>query len=65
MLANGQWRNEYKHKVSILFKEMELTRNSRWRRLQGLGHVMRMKEESVLKEALKGYVEGRRLVGRP
>ena len=38
---------------------MELTRNIRLRRLQWMGHGMRMKEEGV---ALKGYIEGKRPV---
>jgi hypothetical protein len=32
---------------------MELVRDTKLRRLQWLGHVTRMKEESVSKEALK------------
>jgi hypothetical protein len=44
---------------------MKLTRNIKFRRLMRLGHVMRMKEERVPKEALKGYIEGRRPGGRP
>ena len=45
-----------------LYKEMELTRNVRLRRLQWVGHVLRMKDERAPKEALKEYmrVEGRR-----
>jgi len=48
----------------ILCKERELTRNIRLRRLQWVGHVMRMKDESVPKKGLKGHIEGRRSVGR-
>jgi hypothetical protein len=43
---------------------MELTRNISLRRLQWMGHVMRMKDDRVPKKALKGYIEGRRPVGR-
>jgi hypothetical protein len=35
------------------------------RRLQWVGHVMKMKVERVTKNAQKGYIEGRRPVGRP
>jgi predicted transcriptional regulator len=38
---------------------MELVRSIRGR-VQRLGHVMRMKEERVPKEALKEYIGGRR-----
>ena len=37
----------------------------RLRRLQWVGHVMKMKVERVTKKAQKGYIEGRRPVGRP
>jgi hypothetical protein len=37
---------------------MELTRNIRWRRLQWVGHVMRMKDEKVPKKAMKGHTNG-------
>jgi hypothetical protein len=43
---------------------MELTKNIRVKRLQLEGHVMRM-DERVPKNVLKGYIEGRRSVGRP
>jgi hypothetical protein len=45
--------------------EMELTRNIRLRRVQWVGHVMRLKDERVLNEVLKEYTEGRRPFGRP
>ena len=36
---------------------MELTKNKKLRRLQWVGHVMRMKDERVPTKALKGYKE--------
>jgi hypothetical protein len=42
---------------------MELTTSIRLRRLQRVGHVMRMKDERVPKKVLKGYKEARRPVG--
>jgi hypothetical protein len=39
-------------------------KNIRLKRLQLVDRVMRMKDERVTKIALKGYVEGRRPVGR-
>ena len=41
----GQRRNMYNHEICNLYKEMELTRNIRLRRLQRVGQVMRMKDE--------------------
>jgi hypothetical protein len=44
---------------------MELTMNIRLRRLQWVGHVMSFKEKGCQRKPLKGYMEGRRPVGRP
>jgi hypothetical protein len=59
MLINGHWRNIYNQEIYKLYKEMELTRNIRLRRLQWVGQVTRMKEERVPKKALKGHTDGR------
>jgi hypothetical protein len=53
-LDNGQWRNKrYNHKVYNLYKETDLTKNFRLRRLQWMGHVTRMKDERLPKKALE------------
>jgi hypothetical protein len=44
---------------------MELAKNIRLRRLQWVGHLMRMKDERVPKKALKGYTKWRRPDGSP
>jgi hypothetical protein len=44
---------------STLCKELEVTRNIRLRRLQWVGHMLRMKDERVPKKALKGCIEWR------
>jgi hypothetical protein len=36
---------------------MELTKNTKLRRIQWVGHVMKMREERVLKKTLKGRVK--------
>jgi hypothetical protein len=59
-LDNGQWQNRYNHEIHKIYKEMELRKNIRLRRLQWVGHVMGIKEERVPKKALKEYIEGRR-----
>jgi len=64
VLVNGQQQNRYNHETYKLYNEMEQARNISLRRLQWVGHVMRMKDKRVLKKALKGYIEGRRPVGR-
>ena len=55
---------EVNNKIYNLCKEMDVTRNIRLKKLQWVGHVLRMKEESLPKKALKGYIERGRLVGR-
>jgi hypothetical protein len=54
VLVNGQWRNRYNNEICKLYKEVEPTKNIRLRRLQLVGHVMRMKEERVPGRALQG-----------
>jgi hypothetical protein len=46
-----------------MYKEMELTKYIRLRRLQWVGRVMGIKEERMPKKALKEYIGGRRPVG--
>jgi hypothetical protein len=53
VLANGQWRNRYKQESYILFKEMELARNIRWRRLQRVGSF----DEDEGREGAQGSTE--------
>jgi hypothetical protein len=43
---------------------METTKNMRFGRLQWVDHVMKMKDEKGPKKTLKGFVEGRRPVGK-
>jgi hypothetical protein len=59
VLANGKWRNRYNNGICCLYKETELTRNIRLRRLQWAAHLLRMKDEKASKKGLKGYTEGR------
>jgi hypothetical protein len=47
VLANGLWRNRYKNEIYNLYKEMELARNLRFRRLRMVGYVLMMKDEST------------------
>jgi len=64
VLVNGQQQNRYNHEIYKLYNVMEQTRNISLRRLQWVGHVMRMNDERAAMKALKGYIEGRRPVGR-
>jgi hypothetical protein len=42
---------------------LELTGNIELRRLQWVGHVLRMKDERAPKKELKAYIAGRRQAG--
>lgn len=53
VLVNRQWRNRYNREICNLHKEMELARAISLRRLHWVGSVMRMKDDRVLKKALK------------
>jgi hypothetical protein len=44
VMVNGQWLNKHNHEIYTVYKEIELTRNIRLRRLQWVGPVMRMKD---------------------
>jgi hypothetical protein len=43
VLVNGQQQNRYNQDIYKLYNEMEQTRNISLRRLQWVGHVMKMK----------------------
>jgi hypothetical protein len=64
VLTNGQSRKRYNNKVCNVYKEMELTRNVWLGQLQWVDHVLRMKDERRTNKVLKGYIGGRRRVGR-
>jgi hypothetical protein len=59
VLVNRQQQNRYNHEIYKLYNVMEQTRNISLRRLQWVGHVMRMNDERAAMKALKGYIEGR------
>jgi hypothetical protein len=54
VMANGQWQKMYKNEMYNSYRKMERTRNIGRRRLQQVGHVLRMKDERAPKKALKG-----------
>jgi ribosomal 50S subunit-associated protein YjgA (DUF615 family) len=62
VLINGLRRNRYNHAIYNCTRKWKYTR---WRKLQWVGHVMRMKDEKVPKKALEGYTKGGKPAGRP
>ena len=64
VLVSWLGRNRHNHDIYDLCKALKLTSNIRLRRLQWVDHTTRMRDERVPQKALKGYLEGRRPVGR-
>ena len=50
-MDNGQWQNRYNHEIRKIYKQMELTKNIRLRRLQWVGCVMGIKKGKGAKES--------------
>jgi hypothetical protein len=55
VLVHEEWLDRENYEIYKLYKEMELIRNIRLRRLHWVSRVMRMKDEIVPNLALKGY----------
>jgi hypothetical protein len=60
----GEWRVSTNDEVYTLYGELELVAEVKKRRLQYLGHVVRMEEDRVPKKILDQHPEGRRKPGR-
>jgi hypothetical protein len=58
------WERKVLHKVYKLYGELKLVAEVRKRRLQYLGHVVRMEEDRVPKKILDQHPGGRRKPGR-
>jgi hypothetical protein len=61
----GEWRMKTNDEVYKFNGELELVAEVKKRRLQYLGHVVRMEEDRVPKEILDQHPGGRRKPGRP
>jgi hypothetical protein len=62
---NGQWRIETNEELMTKYKAPDTVNVIKIRRLEWLGHVVRMNETRSVKKRFEGKLEGRRGRGRP
>ena len=65
MEENGVWRKRYNHELYSLFKEPDIVKFIKIRRLEWSGHVLRASDQRIMKKVFKTMPEGTRKVGRP
>jgi hypothetical protein len=62
---NGQWRIKTNAELISKYKSQDIITVIKIRRLEWLGHVIRMDEARSVKKIFEGKLEGRRDRGRP
>jgi hypothetical protein len=62
---NGQWRIKANLELTTKYKSQDIVNAIRIRRLEWLGHIIRMNEARAVMETFGGKLEGRRGRGRP
>ena len=62
---NGQWRNKTNLELMTKYKSQDTVTVIKIRRLEWIGHVIRMNETRSVKKIFEGKLEGRRGRGRP
>ena len=62
---NGQWRIKTNVELITRYKSQDIVTVIKIRRLEWLGHVIRMNETRSVKKIFEGKLEGRRGRGRP
>ena len=62
---NGQWRIKINAELMTKYKAPDIVNVIKIRRLEWLGHVVRMNETRSVKKIFEGKLEGRRGGGRP
>jgi transcription termination factor 2 len=62
---NGQWRIKTNEELITKYKSQDILTVIKIRRLEWLGHVVRMDESRSVKRIFEGKLEGRRGRGRP
>ena len=65
MKENRVWRKRYNHELYNLFKELDIVKLTKIRRLEWAGHVLRASDQRTMKKVFKTMPEGTRKVGRP
>ena len=62
---NGQWRIKTNAELITKYKSQDIVTVIKIRRVEWLGHVIRMNETGYVKKVFEGTLEGRRGRGRP
>jgi hypothetical protein len=62
---NGQWRIKTNAELITKYKSQDIITVIKIRRLEWLGHVIRIDETGCVKKVFEGKLEGRRGRGRP
>jgi len=62
---NGQWRIKTNEELMTKYKTPDIVNVIKIRRLEWLGHMVRMNETRCVKKIFEGKLEGRRGRGRP
>jgi hypothetical protein len=62
---NGRWRIKMNEELMTKYKTPDIVSIIKIRRLEWLGHVVRMNETGSVKKIFEGKLEGRRGRGRP
>ena len=62
---NGQWRIKSNLELATKYKSQDTVTVIKIRRLEWIGHVIRMNETRYVKKIFEGKLEGRRGRGRP
>jgi hypothetical protein len=61
----GCWRPRWYNELYILYKKPNIVEDIKIRRLECVGHMIRMEEERIPKKVLNGNFRTTRPVGRP
>jgi ribosomal 50S subunit-associated protein YjgA (DUF615 family) len=64
-MENEYWRIRTNQELQELYKDPDIVADLRRRRLQWLGHMIRMDDSKLIKRVLDGKPGGRRTIGRP
>jgi hypothetical protein len=62
---NGQWRIKTNEELITKYKVPDIVNVIKIRRMEWLGHVVRMNETRCVKKIFEGKLEGRKGRGRP
>jgi hypothetical protein len=62
---NGQWRIKTNLELMTKYKSHDIVTAIKIRRLERLGHIIRMNEARAVKKIFEGKLEGRRSRGQP